>query len=62
MSLDFATLASASFLSREDRRAYLAEMERDRAKYGPDGHTPIGKRATVNGQPVVMTSGGWRLA
>lgn len=27
--MDFATLASASFLSKEDRRAYLIAMERD---------------------------------
>lgn len=29
MALDFATLASASHLSKEDRRAYLKAMERD---------------------------------
>lgn len=29
MALDFATLASASHLSKEDRRAYLKAMERE---------------------------------
>lgn len=52
----------ASFLSREDRRAYLKAMERDAKRYGPDGRTLIGKRATVNGQAVTMTAQGWRRA
>tara|TARA_R110000868_G_scaffold292846_1_gene553370 strand:- start:237 stop:419 length:183 start_codon:yes stop_codon:yes gene_type:complete len=58
--MDFATLASASFLSREDRRAYLKAMERDAQRYGSDGRTLIGTRATVNGQAVIMTAAGWR--
>lgn len=58
--MDFATLASASHLSREDRRAYLKVMEQEAKRYGPDGRTPIGTRRTVNGAPVIMTADGWR--
>ncbi len=29
-------------------------------KVGPDGHTPIGNRATVKGVTYVMTAKGWR--
>lgn len=56
----FHDLTSASFLSREERKAYLREMEKDAKRYGPDGRTPIGKRAVEGGRAVRMTKDGWR--
>lgn len=37
MALDLATIASASHLSREDRRAYLRAMEAEAQRVETDG-------------------------
>lgn len=42
--MDFATLASASFLSREDRRAYLKAIEQDEKRATARGSQQIAPR------------------